>query len=116
MVVEWKHTETCTGVWQVSFCGYEGGYELTGPFPVQAVGSIEGIDICFVAKYDAWEFEANDETGGLFSADDHRAFQRSGGFQGASQMPFLKAAKIISHCLGEFIDQITWDSSHRKET
>lgn len=106
MIVQWTHFETGNGVWAVSFGNIEGQYELSGPLPVQAVDSVQGTEFYFRAKYDAWEFETNDETGGLFSSDDPRAFQRSGASQGASQMSFPTAAKIIAHCVSELINQM----------
>ncbi|PQO44727.1 hypothetical protein C5Y93_18360 [Blastopirellula marina] len=106
MIVTWEHSEAYPGLWLVTFANVEGEYELSGPFPVQGVGSVQGTDFYFRARNYAWEFETNDETGGLFSPNDRRAFQRSSLFPKADSMPFSQAATIIAHCVGEFLEQV----------
>ena len=103
----WEHTEPHPGMWIVEFSNVDGGYNLTGPYPVQGVGTVQGVDFCFRAKGDEWEFETNDERGWLFPGDDKRAFQRRGPCKNGEEMPHQKAAKIIADCVTEFAAQLS---------
>jgi hypothetical protein len=94
-------------MWIVTFSNVDGEYELTGPYPVQAVGPVQNVDFLFTAKYNSWEFETNDEKGWLFPDADNRAFQRRGRYEDASEMPHQTAAKIIADCVTEFVAQIS---------
>ena len=107
MTVTWDHREVRPGFWNVTFLNVKGGYELTGPHPVQAVGSIAGVDFYFRAKSGHWEFETNDERGWLFPIDDKRGFQRRGRCLDGDTMPYQKAAEIIAACATELLSQIT---------
>lgn len=114
MKVFWEHLESKSGMWNVKFSNVDGNYVLTGPYPVQAVGKIQNIDFCFHSKGNQWELETNDEKGGLFPAEDKRAFQKRGirvGKRGnqrvEEEMTHHQAAKIIAECVAEFVSQIS---------
>jgi hypothetical protein len=107
MIVLWDHTEPRSSMWNVTFSNVEGGYELTGPYPIQAVGTVQNVDFSFTAKRNSWEFETNDENGRLFPDEDKRAFQRRGRCEKEEEMPQRVAAKIIADCVTEFVSQIT---------
>ena len=104
--VQWEYTQVADGFWNVTFLNVSGGYELSGPYPLQGVGTVQDVDFYFRASHDDWEFETNDEKGWLFPGDDKRAFQRSGKYTGAGEMPHREAAEIIAACVTELVAQI----------
>lgn len=107
MKVHWKHTERRDGVWVVEFSNAEGEYELTGPYPIQAVGNVQQIDFYFRARGSQWEFETNDEKGRLFPADDRRAFHSRGPVREWDTLTLQTAAEIIAKCVAEFISRVS---------
>ena len=104
-MLEYLIDEVRTGVWLVQFANGRGSYELTGPWPVQAVGAIDGVAFYFRGAHDEWEFETENEVGHPFSETDPRAFRRQAKFKNASTMGFRDAAKIISKCANELADE-----------
>lgn len=115
MIVTWEHSEIRTGVWNVTFLNAKGDYELTGPHPVQGVGSICGVDFYFRAKSNEWEFETNDPKGWLYPEGDIQAMQRRGRCESADTMPLEKAAQTICECVTEFVSKLRQSSTLREE-
>jgi hypothetical protein len=101
-MVEQSITKDTPDVWQVSLPEVDGSYELTGPWPVQAVGEFAGLSFYFRAAHDRWEFETENEVGQQFSSSDARAFRRTGKYTNASETPLHKAVALIGRCLAEF--------------
>ncbi len=96
------------GIWIIRFANDAGEYELTGPWPVQAVGTIHSIYFVFHAARDQWEFETENEVGHPFPSNDGRAFQRIGKYGNASEMELSKAVLLIEICINELIAQISF--------
>lgn len=102
-VVAWRYEEVRPGAWDVRFLNFDGDYELTGPGPMQGVGTVLGIDFYFRARRDGWEFETNDERGWLFPRSDARAFERRGECQEAEHIRHGAAASRVARCVAEFV-------------
>lgn len=79
-------------------------YELDGPAPVQALGTIAGRDFYFRSRHSEWSFEIANERGDLPSdVGEPVIFQRHGMYRNASYMPDEVATEIIEKCAIDFL-------------
>ena len=82
-------------------------YELTGPDPIQACGTLHGRTFFFIAKHSNWSFEVADELGNLPSDTGNNACCKMEGRRKlADDMSLQDTQQIIAACARLFADVV----------
>lgn len=93
-----KH-ESC---WRIQFADPAGQCELSGPWPTQGIGEIEGIHFWFRAKDRLWEFETETDDQRPFPVGHPLDFRVKERREDAFEMDLELALGVLIRCLCAF--------------
>jgi hypothetical protein len=82
-------------------------FELSGPLPIQAFGTIRNRDFYFHAKHSNWTFEMADDFGSLPSdTGNNQVFAIQGHCKFADEMSPDEARRIVTACARLYLEVI----------
>lgn len=77
---------------------------IGGYCPVQAEGSVNGMQFYFRARHKQWQFSVGDDpVGAMLGCSE--GFVRRGPYEKAGYMPEQDALDIIRRCAQEYVEQ-----------